>query len=340
MKRRPPTLTDVARRAGVSYATADRVLNARGRVAEATSRRVEAAIAELGYVRNVAAAALSQRRQFQFAVLLPEGTNAFFRRMEQLFEESAADLLSRQISLSVTRVPAFAPDALSETLAARAEAGIDGIALVGMRDAGLAARMAELRARGIGLVTLVSDTAPEARDVFCGIDNRAAGRTAGRLLALAHRHARGRILPVAGLASAPDHADRLAGLSDVLGDGHDILPVIEGRDRAEIVEAELVRALADGPTPTAIYSVGAGNAGLLRALASRPARPVVVLHELVSHSRAALAAHRIDAVIDQRPDLEVARTIAALRRLATRRDPGPSAPITPAIYLADNLPPD
>ena len=338
MKRRPPTLTDVARHAGVSYATADRVLNARGRVADATVHRVNRAIEDLGYIRNIAAANLSQRRLYRFAVLLPDGSNAFFARMEALFHAAATRLIARQVILSVERVPAFSAEALTRALTDRAGTEIDGIALVGMEDAALSRQIARVRARGIAVVTLVSDPPGSSRDAFCGIDNRAAGRTAGRLLALAHRHSAGRILPIAGLASAPDHADRLAGLADVLGEGHDILPVIEGRDRPEIVEAELTRALADG-MPTAIYSVGAGNAGLLRALAAlQGPRPVVVLHELVAHSRAALADHLIDAVIDQRPDLEVERTIAALRSLAEHRAPAPETQITPAVYLADNLP--
>lgn len=47
---RPVTLGDVARHAGVSTATASRVLNGRPRISDATRQRVEAAIAKLGYV--------------------------------------------------------------------------------------------------------------------------------------------------------------------------------------------------------------------------------------------------------------------------------------------------
>ncbi|TFH69451.1 LacI family DNA-binding transcriptional regulator [Cellulomonas sp. HD19AZ1] len=45
-----PTLDQVARRAGVSKATASKVLNGRPNIADATRRRVEQAIEELGYV--------------------------------------------------------------------------------------------------------------------------------------------------------------------------------------------------------------------------------------------------------------------------------------------------
>ena len=48
-----PTLSDVAHAAGVSYATADRVINNRGNVAAKSIAKVHEAVATLGYVRNI-----------------------------------------------------------------------------------------------------------------------------------------------------------------------------------------------------------------------------------------------------------------------------------------------
>ena len=59
---RPPGMYDVARLAGVSHQTVSRVINAHPNVAEATRRRVQQAITELGYRRNVAARTLVTRR--------------------------------------------------------------------------------------------------------------------------------------------------------------------------------------------------------------------------------------------------------------------------------------
>ena len=50
-----PRLADVARQAGVSPATASRVLTGSARVRPETRQDVEDAIAQLGYVRNRAA---------------------------------------------------------------------------------------------------------------------------------------------------------------------------------------------------------------------------------------------------------------------------------------------
>ena len=57
-----PTVHDIARLAGVSLATVDRVLNGRPGVRSVTRERVNEAIASLGYVRDLAAANLAKGR--------------------------------------------------------------------------------------------------------------------------------------------------------------------------------------------------------------------------------------------------------------------------------------
>ena len=341
MDRRLPTLTDVARLAGVSYATADRVVNARGGVAEKSARRVRSAIEELGYVRNLAAANLSQGRLYRFSALLPDGSNALFDRMKALFETAAASLLVDRVELVVESVAAFDPVALTRRLLELAEGGIDGVAIVGTDSVEVAEAISALAERGIGVVTLVSDVPGSQRDAYVGIDNSVAGRTAGRLFRLAHAGRAGRILPVIGAASARDHAERLAGLSEIVGGTLSLAPVVEGRDRHDLVEAGIRSALDADSGITAIYSAGAGNAGLIRVVESLPPddRPVVVLHELDPHARRALEAERIDIVIDQRPEEAVARVLDGLRQLADRRGPIAADPIVPTIYVRENLPP-
>ncbi len=64
-----PTVTDVAREAGVSPMTVSRVVNKDANVVAATRAKVEAAIARIGYVPNQAARALAGARQCRIALL-------------------------------------------------------------------------------------------------------------------------------------------------------------------------------------------------------------------------------------------------------------------------------
>ncbi|MFW6388082.1 MAG: substrate-binding domain-containing protein [bacterium] len=65
------TVKDIAEYAGVSIGTVDRVLHGRGRVAEATERRVLEAIESLGYSPNMHARNLVTGRTYVFRVLSP-----------------------------------------------------------------------------------------------------------------------------------------------------------------------------------------------------------------------------------------------------------------------------
>ncbi|MEO6117153.1 MAG: LacI family DNA-binding transcriptional regulator [Pseudolysinimonas sp.] len=73
--RRSPNMYDVAARAGVSHQTVSRVVNGFESIRPETRDRVQAAIADLGYRRNVAARTLATRRSRAIGVLAPAVTD-------------------------------------------------------------------------------------------------------------------------------------------------------------------------------------------------------------------------------------------------------------------------
>ena len=75
---RRPTMSDVARAAGVSPMTVSRALRGDPTAAPATRARIVAIADELGYVLDASAAALSSRRSGFIAVTLPSLNNANF----------------------------------------------------------------------------------------------------------------------------------------------------------------------------------------------------------------------------------------------------------------------
>ncbi|MFF5215300.1 LacI family DNA-binding transcriptional regulator [Micromonospora sp. NPDC000442] len=73
-----PTLEAVARRAGVSRATVSRVVNGSTTVAEPIQEAVRQAVAELGYVPNLAARTLVTQRTDSIALVMPEEATRVF----------------------------------------------------------------------------------------------------------------------------------------------------------------------------------------------------------------------------------------------------------------------
>ncbi|MEV1108523.1 LacI family DNA-binding transcriptional regulator [Micromonospora sp. NPDC049751] len=73
-----PTLEAVAARAGVSRATVSRVVNGSTTVAEPIREAVKRAVAELGYVPNLAARSLVTQRTDSIALVMPEAATRVF----------------------------------------------------------------------------------------------------------------------------------------------------------------------------------------------------------------------------------------------------------------------
>lgn len=86
-----PTITDVAKTAGVSIATVSRVINNLDHVNEETIQRVRAAIEQLNYTPSAAAQDLAKRVTNTIGLLVPEISGMFFQPMLSGIETSAGN---------------------------------------------------------------------------------------------------------------------------------------------------------------------------------------------------------------------------------------------------------
>jgi LacI family transcriptional regulator len=75
---REVTISDIAQWAGVGKATVSRALNGSGYVGAEARRRIEEAVAALGYTPSAAARALSTRQTSLIGLVIPEVSNSFF----------------------------------------------------------------------------------------------------------------------------------------------------------------------------------------------------------------------------------------------------------------------
>ena len=339
-----PTIHDVARVAGVSLSTVDRVLNDRDGVREKTRDRVLDAIGCLGFERNLAAANLSRKRRYRLCFILPDGQNSFMHALEENVAEEAAAVLRDFTVIETRKVPAFDAGALAEMLRSLDPEAVDGVAMVATDATIVRIAVRELRARGIAVVTLVSDLPGSEKQGFIGIDNVQAGRTAGSLLGRFCRGRTGRIAMVSGSMLVRDHAERRLGFEQVLRTEfpeQTLIAPLEGRDDKDLVRDQLAAQLAADPGIIGVYSMGAGNRGVAEALAGLPPeREVsVVVHELTPYSREALLHGSFDAVLHQDSRREVQGAIQLLRSLLDGQLPSPVVePIRVEIYMRDNLP--
>lgn len=342
----PPTINDIARVAEVSLATVDRVLNARPGVRARTVEKVQKAIADLGYVRDTAAANLARGRIYDFVFILPANENEFIASLEAQILGLGVSLLHERTRLSVLRVAAFDPMALAAAIDSIDASNVDGVAIFGPETPSVRDSIAHLRSGGAAVVSLVADIPSSDRDHYVGIDNVAAGRTAAQLLGRFLRPRQGKLLVLTGSMLARDHLERRLGFDETIARDFPqlkVLPSLEGRDDPELIAHRLPPVLDTHRDIVGIYSSAAGNEGLLQSLAASqlPLRPLVVAHELTPLSRKALAEGRFDAVIGQDAGHLVRSAVRVMRAKSDR------LPINAAqeriridIYLKENMPPE
>jgi len=111
-----PTVHDIAAAAGVSLATVDRVLNQRPGVRHVTREKVENAIREIGYVRDVAAANLAKGRTYPLVFILPTSDNSFMHGLNDEVQAAIARSSVERTQIRTVEVPAFDPGALVRVL--------------------------------------------------------------------------------------------------------------------------------------------------------------------------------------------------------------------------------
>lgn len=329
----------------MSLATVDRVLNERPGVRRATIEKVHAAITELGYVRDTAAANLARRRVYRLVFVLPDTSNEFVLALRRQIREQAEKLSNDRTQITTVLTAQFDARDIAAILDGLDPAEADGVAIFSPETPSVRDAVKRLGDRGIAVVTLVSDLPSSERAHFVGIDNISAGRTAAQIMG---RFAKGpgKVLFITGSRFSRDHLERRQGFDLVMAEEFpdlEVVATVEGRDDPDLVFRFLPELFRNHDQIRGIYSSAAGNEGLVRFLRQGKFEKdlVVVAHELTPLSRGALEDGLFDAVISQDCG-HLVRSAARLLRATTD-----NAPYNPAqeriridIYLKENMPPE
>jgi LacI family transcriptional regulator len=244
------TMRQVAAQAGVSAMTVSRVINESPRVSEDARRRVEAAIADLGYVPNRLARGLIRQKTSAIGVIVPDVANPFFTLVVRGAEEVAwragyhVILCNTQGDLERER------SYLEDMLAFQVEGLL--VAPVGERSR---ANLRVLKKNGVPFVLIDRSISGYDGDLVQGDSTAGAHRLVEHLIELGHR----RIAMVTETAEVSTARDRVSGYRQALEDaGIEFRPELVSEASAIDPRAahDATLALLDLPEPpTAIFSV-------------------------------------------------------------------------------------
>jgi LacI family transcriptional regulator len=336
-----PTLTDLAKAAGVSIATVDRVINRRLPVTDDTAQRVVQAAESIGYhATSLLKRRIAETPMRRFGFLLQK-KYAFYENFGHELvaaTKSARDIEGKAV---LEFMEELVPATIAERISAMS-AKVDALAVVAMDHPLVTQSIEAALAKGKSVFTLLSPLSSAAATGHLGLDSRRCGRIAGwtisrmvkepgkiGILVGSHRYLNQEISEISFRTYMREHAPHLQLLE----------PIINLDDERIAYEA-VTEMLATYRDLRAIYVAGGGQDGLIRALreVTGKQRPVAVCNEVTPTTRAAL----VDGIIDLTLATPIAslaqRTVANMiaacddRRISPQQNYMP-----PEIVVSENL---
>ncbi len=300
MKR--PGMTALAREAGVSVSTVDRVLNSRETVRGETATRIAEAAARIGHPAAARlAGAAPDLPVLRFGVVLHKQGQDFYKAFAEALHLAVAQAQGVRGRLVLEFSASQAPGDMAGHL--RAMAGrCDVLAATAVNHPEVTAAVEDLTAQGISVFSLLSDFGQGVRAGYLGLNNLKVGRTAGWVIGQAAREP-GVVAIFVGGHRWHGHELRETGFRSYLRECAPHLTVLDplvNLETRQLTYETTLGLLARQKALRGIYVAGGGMEGAIAAL--REARPqgdlAVVVSALTADSRAGLAEGLVTLVTD------------------------------------------
>ncbi len=341
---RRKTIADVAREAGVSPATVDRVLNGREKVREATARQVFEAAHRIGYH---AAGLIGQRIRtdlplVRFGFVLHKEKQAFYQNFAAEIDRAVRAAPNVRGEAVIEFCPSQSPADFAALMAGM-RGRVDAIASTAVTHHEVTEMVQSLRKDGIPCFALLNDFAQGVRQCYVGLNNIKVGRIAASMIATAV-HRPGKIAVFVGGYRWHGHELRETGFRSYFREHapqFSILDTLVNLETRQLTYEATLDLLARHPDLRGIYCAGGGMEGAIAALreARQPGEVALVVNELTPESRAAL--------LDRYVILAIATPLAVLCRdlvglMTAAVEQGPSDLLgqhflQPDLYLPESV---
>ena len=337
-----PTIFDLAKKAGVSVATVDRVLNRRLPVRADTARRVVAAAEAIGFhATELLQSRLTELPKRRFGFLLQKH-DAFY----QMFSDELIAATKSAHEIEGKPILEFIEEVEPAIIAARIRQlapKVDALAVVAIDYPQVNEAVEWATAQGTPCFTLLSGISTYVCAGHLGIDGRRNGRIAGwtisrlarsagkiGILVGSHRYLHQELSEISFRTYMREHAPQFQLME----------PIVNLDDDAIAYEA-ICKMTKENSDLVGIYVSGGGQEGLVRALRERGAAPkiVAVCNELTAVTREALH----DGVVDVSLGTPIAtiskRLVEMMIKAAAVPDGLRLAPLLlpPDILISENI---
>ncbi len=333
------TMADVARVAGVGIATVDRVLNNRAPVSEKRALRVLKAAERVDYH----AQGLLRRRIEEMApvrklgFVLQNQEKWFYRTLGAALSERAAELRDIQATVEIEFVKRLSPDDLASAIAGL-RGRVDAVGVVAIDHPLVHRAISDSARNSVPVFSMLSRINSPDIAGYIGIDGRAAGRTAGWMMARCVREP-GQIGILIGSHRYIGQEDRETGFRSYMREHapdrrlRDSFVYLDDAHVAYEAASEIIDAV---PDLAGIYHCGGGVSGVVRALRESGKDTVYICHEITPVARNALRDGLIDLILST-PVEEVAKHAVECMRTAILGRPVTQTHLEFEIYTSENI---
>jgi LacI family transcriptional regulator, galactose operon repressor len=341
-----PTITDLARRAGVSTATVDRVLNGRSKVREETARRVYEAAKDIDYH---ATALIGYRMQaelprMRIGFVLHKEKQAFYQNFKSQAHIAAQNATGVRGEAIIEFASSQSPADFVDKMARLADRGVEALAATAVTDMAVTDTVQRYQEQGVPCFALLNDFAQGVRQSYIGLNNIKIGRIAAHMIATAV-HQPGKVAVFVGGFRWHGHELRETGFRSYFREfapRFTVLDTLVNLETRQLTYEATLDLLARQPDLRGIYCAGGGMEGAIAALreARQPGEVTLVVNELTPESRMALA-DRYVAMVIATPLEALCKDLFELARQARTHEHVVALPgqhfLKPDLYLPESV---
>ncbi|MDR2954891.1 MAG: substrate-binding domain-containing protein [Prevotella sp.] len=176
-------IIDIARLAGVSTGTVDRVLHNRGKVSEEKRQKVEKILKELNYEPNMVARFLASKRKYAFAIISPTfSTGDYWELVCNGIDRATAELKKFNISTEYFRFNQYDRNSFFDAVKAFRKKEYDGVLIATLFGPQVINLSKELDKEQLPYIYIDSNIPGQNNLAYFGGDSIGSGNIAAKLL--------------------------------------------------------------------------------------------------------------------------------------------------------------
>lgn len=188
MKNQQIRIIDVAKMAGVSAGTVDRVLHNRGKVSESSREKVQKAITNLGFKRNKIASALALKKQIHIAIITPNfAKDLYWKDVYSGIVAATKRFEDFGIEAHILEYDLFDAQTFQDKIDEALSLNIKGVLLAPQFTSAALNALYKLKSKGIDVILINSYLETDNFASYIGQNSYQSGLLAARLLSTSNK---------------------------------------------------------------------------------------------------------------------------------------------------------